>query len=224
MNRNDIQARLDRPIIFRTVGESVYTSTLETGSIWLRSSHYYRSIEDKARVDKSEGVNGTKCLFPLNFKPKSAQALSLRGSGSVGCEIIPHYIISLHGTSIADHVRRGFGGRTMGVRCIAHLSTEVLYQASKQLTVTGYRFGQIAYQYTSLCMSHNMAAAAIKLDGNPAVAIKSINTDVLRKEPVEPFILQDEWRIAIFSSGYLNDDPNEALKINVDPNNFYEYI
>ena len=69
-----------------------------------------------------------------------------------------------------------------------------------------------------------MATAAIKLDGNPAVAIKSINTDVLRKEPVEPFIFQDEWRIAIFSSGYLNDDPNEPLKINVDPNNFYEYI
>ena len=139
MNKNDIQTGLDRPIIFRTVSESVYKSSLETGSIWLRSSHYYRKIEDEVRVDKSEGVNGAKCLFPLNFNPKSAQAISLQGGGSVGCEIVPHYIMSLHGTSIADDVRKGFGGRTMGIRCIADLSAEVLYQVSKQLPVTGYR-------------------------------------------------------------------------------------
>jgi len=211
-------------MIFRTVSETVYKSSIETGSIWLRSSHYYRNIEDEARADKSEGVNGTKSLFPLNFKPKSAQALSLQGGGSIGCEIVPHYIMSMHGTSIADHVRKEFGGRTMGIRCIADLSAEVLFQVSKQVSVTGYRFGQVAYQYTSLSMSNNMSGAAIALDGNPPVAIKSINTDVLRKEPVQPFILQDEWRITIFISGYLNNDPNEPLKINVDPSHFYEYI
>lgn len=224
MSKNYIQANFDRPFIFRTVNDSVYKKSIEEGSIWLRSSHYYRNIEDQARVDKSEGVNGARTHFPLNLKPKSAQSLSLQGTGSIGCEIIPHYIISLHGTSIADSVRREFGGRTMGVKCIGDLSAEVLFQVSKQISVTGYRYGQVAYQYTSLCMSLSMATAAIRLDGSPPIAIKSINTDVLRKEPIEPFILQDEWRIAVFTSGYLNNDPNEPLKINVDPKHFYEYI
>lgn len=219
-----LQTDLDRPIIFRTVDEAVYQSTIETGSVWLRSSHYYRNIEDLARKDRSEGVNATKSLFPLRFKPESAQPLTLQGTGSVGREIVPHYIMSMHGASISDACRRQFGGSTLGVRCIARLSAEVLYQASKQLDVHSYRFGQVAYQYTALSMSHNMEGAAIRLDGSPAVAIRSINTDVLRKEPVEPFIQQDEWRIAIFPSRYLDDDPGKPLKINVSPEQFFEYI
>ncbi|TMS80107.1 hypothetical protein [Pseudoalteromonas sp. S554] len=221
---NNIQTKLDRPIIFRTVDKTVYDSTLTSGSLWLRSSHYYRNIEDQTRADKSEGINGTQCSFPLHFKPPSAQALSLEGNGTIGTEIIPHYIISMHGTSIADKVRQEFGGFTMGVRCLADLSAEILFQVSRQLPVTSYRFGQVAYQRTALSMSHNLNRATLKLDGNPSIAVKSINTDVLRKDPVEPFILQDEWRIAIFTQGYLNNDPNEPLKINVDTKHFYEYI
>ena len=188
---NSIQTKLDRPIIFRTVDKTVYDTTLTSGSLWLRSSHYYRHIEDQTRADKSEGINGTQCSFPLHFKPPSAQALSLEGNGTIGTEIIPHYIISMHGTSITDKVRQEFGGFTMGVSCLADLSAEILFQVSQQLPVTSYRFGQVAYQ---------------------------------RKDPVEPFILQDEWRIAIFTQGYLNNDPNEPLKINVDTKHFYEYI
>jgi hypothetical protein len=221
---NSIETKFDRPIIFRTVDKTVYDSTITNGSLWLRSSHYYRNIEDQTRADKSEGINGTKCSFPLNFKPLSAQAISIQGNGTIGTEIIPHYIISMHGSSILDSVRNEFGGFTMGVKCLADLSAEILYQVSQQLPVHSYRFGQVAYQRTALCMSYNFSSTAIKLDGKPSVAIKSINTDVLRKDPVEPFIQQDEWRIAIFTNGYLNDDPNAPLKINVDPNHFYEYI
>jgi hypothetical protein len=224
MTKKSIQAKMDRPILFRTVSESVYKSSIETGSIWLRSSEYYRNIEDEARVDKSEGVNVARCNFPLNFYPETAQGISLQGNGGIGCEIVPHYIMSLHGTSISDQSRSEFGGRTMGIRCIADLSADILYQVSKQITVSGYRFGQVSYQYTSMCMSHHMNTAAIKLSGNPHVAIKSINTDVLRKNPVEPFISQDEWRITILTVGYLNGDFNAPLKINVDPSHFYDYI
>ncbi len=224
MKKNDLKTDLDRPILFRTVDDAVYKSSIEKGSIWLRSSHYYRNIEDEARVDKSEGVNGTKFSFPLRFNPDSAQAISIEGQGSIGCKIIPHYIMSMHGAAIKDSARQGFGGRTMGIKCIANLSAEILYQVSKQLSANGYRYGQVAYQYTALAMSHNPTSDSLKLSGNPSVAVKSVNTDVLRKEPVEPFIFQDEWRIVIFTNGYLNNDPNEPLKINVSPDHFYEYI
>ena len=38
-----------------------------------------------------------------------------------------------------------------------------------------------------------------------------------------PFIEQDEWRIVIFTEGYLEGDPMAALKINVEPSHFYAY-
>ncbi len=125
---NNIQTKLDRPIIFRTVDKTVYDSTLTSGSLWLRSSHYYRNIEDQTRADKSEGINGTQCSFPLHFKPPSAQALSLEGNGTICTEIIPHYIISMHGTSIADKVRQEFGGFTMGVRCLPTLVRKFFFK------------------------------------------------------------------------------------------------
>lgn len=159
-----IQTKLDRPIIFRTMNKTVYNSTLSNGSIWLRSSHYYRSIENNTRADISEGINSTLCRFPLHFKPKSAQALSLQGNGSIGTEIVPHYIISMHGTSITDKVREEFGGFTMGVKCIADLSSEVIFQVSKQLPVTSYIFGQVKYQRTALTMSYNLSSAPLTLE------------------------------------------------------------
>lgn len=224
MSKPPIKTKLDRPILFRTCDKEVYEATLSSGSIWLRSSWYYRQIEDIARQDSSEGVNGTSMLFPLRFAPESAPTITLEGPGSVGQEIVPHYLMSMHGTSITEATREGFGGYTLGIRCIADLAAEILYQVSKQIPVHGYRYGQVAYQRTALIMSYDPYGSANELGGSPSVHVKSLSTDVLRKDPVEPFIGQDEWRIAIFINKYLNNDPNEPLKINVEPNHFYDYI
>jgi hypothetical protein len=219
-----IQTDFDRPIIFRTVDEQVYQNTLQNGSLWLRSNQYYQRIEDQARKDVSEGVNGTRTLLPLRFATESGASFAVEGPGSIGCEIVPHYILSMHGTSISEECHRQFGGFTLGIKCIARLSAEILYQASKQLDVFSYRFGQVAYQYTALSRSYNTSGAAIGIGGSPPVAVRSINTDVLRKEPVEPFISQDEWRIVTFPERYLDNDPDRPLKINVSPDHFFEYM
>lgn len=219
-----LRTELDRPIIFRTVGKDIYRRCLDDGSLWLRSSDFYRGIEDQSRRDISEGINGTRSNIPLRFKVESAPELTLSGPGNVGCEIVPHYILSMHGAAISDDCRREFGGCTFGIRCIAKLGAEVLYQASKQLDVHGYRFGQVAYQYTALSMSYSRSGGAIDLGGNPPVSVRSLDTDVLRKEPVAPFIFQDEWRIAIFPARYLDDDPNAPLKLNVSQEHFFDYI
>ena len=223
-NDNIVKTKLDRPIIFRTVGPEVYEKSIKTGAIWLRSSQYYRNLEDKIRNDPSEGANGSKTPFPLNFKPEGGNSLSIQEDGSIGCEIVPHYLVSMHGSSISEMQRMDFGGCTFGIKCIYKLSAEILYQVSKQIPVTGYRFGQVSYQYTALSLSYNPMSSAIGLGGTPPVCLKSINTDVLRKEPVKPFIEQDEWRIAVFSPELVGGDPNEPLKINVDPDHFFEYI
>ena len=224
MSDPSIKTKLDSPIIFRTCGKDVYEATLSTGSTWLRSSLYYRKTEDLARQDRSEGVNGTSALFPLRFAPESAQAMTLQGPGRVGQEIILHYLMSMHGASITEETRKEFGGYTLGIRCLADLAADIVYQVSKQISVNGYRYGQVAYQRTALSMSLGSHGSAIELGGTPSVHLKSINTDVLRKDPVEPFISQDEWRIGIFTNQYLNDDWSEPLKINVDPNHFFSYI
>ena len=84
MHKFKINTKFDRPILFRTCDKTVYETTLETGSIWMRSSHYYQTIEDLARQDKSEGVNSTPTLFPLKFAPENAQGISMGGEGTVG--------------------------------------------------------------------------------------------------------------------------------------------
>lgn len=224
MSDSSIKTKLDRPIIFRTCSKEVYESTLATGSIWLHSSHYYRKTEDITRKDQSEGINGTSTLFPLRFAPESAQPMTLEGAGTIGQEIILHYLMSMHGTGITEAIRKEFGGYTLGIRCIADLAADIMYQASRQITIHGYRYGQVAYQRTALAMSYEPFGSAIQLSGTPSVYVKSINTDVLRKDPTEPFISQDEWRIAIFPAQYLNGDWREPLKIQVDPIHFYPYI
>lgn len=219
-----LQTDIDRPLLFRTVDKDVYQNTIENGSVWLRSSHYYREIEDQARSDQTEGINGTKSSMPLQFKAAKGNSVRIEGPGIIGCEIIPHYIMSLHGAAISDDCRHEFGGYTFGVKCIRRLSAEILYQASRQIDVHGYRYGQVAYQYTALSMSYDRRNVAIGLGGNPEVGVKSLDTDVLRKEPVEPFIFQDEWRIVIFPLKYLDNDSMKPLKINVSPEHFFEYI
>ncbi|ABL64341.1 hypothetical protein [Chlorobium phaeobacteroides] len=219
----DIITEFDRPIVFRTVNAEVYESTINSGSIWLRSSDYYVYLEDKARCDKSEGANGTKTLLPLCFHPEGGTKQIYYGDGIIGQKISPHYIFSMHGSSVSECVRKDFGEFTFGIKCISRLSAEILYEASKYLNVTGYRFGQVSYQYTALCRSLHSHGAAVGLGGNLPEFLQSINTDVLRKDPVLPFIEQDEWRIVIFTNSLIKNDYNEPLKLIVNPNNFYEY-
>ena len=219
-----IRTEIDQPILFRTVGKDVYEHSIRDGSLWLRTSDYYRNLEDLARADRLEGVGGTKTHIPLRFKGENSSELTIQGSGTVGRVIVPHYILSLHGTAISDECQHSFGGYTFGVKSITRLAAEVLYKASKQLNVHAYRFGPVSYQNTALCISHGHQGAAVAFGGNPPLGLGSIDTDVLRKEPVEPFISQDEWRIVIFPSSYMNDDPDEPLKINVSPDLFFEYI
>lgn len=225
MEENSIKSDIEQPVIFLTVDKEVYESTTRTGSIWLRSCEYYQNIENLARKDGLEGSNGTKALFQLYFKPENAVSLRYKGAGIIGCSIVPHYIFSMHGTSITNKWRAKLGGYTFGIRSVSELAADIAEQVKKQIVVLRQpRYGPVHYQYTPLTMSHDLNNAAIVLNGNPGVAIKSIDTDVLRKLPVEPFIQHDEWRIVIFTSGYLGGDAHAPLKINLDPNHFYEYI
>lgn len=220
-----IQTEISEPILFRTTSREVYKSTLETGSIWLRSDQYYREIEDKVRNDESEGANSGTTSVPLKIRVKDGPELQIRGDGHIGQLIVPHYLISLHGTSIASAERAAFGGHTFGIRSLSRLSAEVLYQCSRQIRCTGYRYGQVYYQYASFALLLSTSGgAAIRIDGNPPHFLNPINTDVLRKRPTKPFIDQDEWRIAIFTEGYIDNDPSLPLKITVAQEHFFPYL
>lgn len=217
-----IQSKQDRPIIFRTMTRDVYNSTYKNGSIWVRSEKYYQDIEDLARKDAAEGINGTRTIIPLKFN--NGVPIEIRGDGVIGQYIVPHYIISFHGTSISEMEQYKFGGCTLGIKCFASLAAEILYEVSKMVFATGYRYGPVSYMHTSLTLSQFPNGAAMNIPGNPPLFLKSIDTDVLRKYPVRPFIEQDEWRIVIFTKEYYKNDPMEPLKINVDPSHFYEYL
>lgn len=219
MREFTIQSSVERPILFRTMNKDVYEATLRDGSIWMRSAEYYQEVEDKDRRDASEGVNSAKTSFELNFGK-----LKICGDGNIGQSIVPHYIMSMHGTSISDVIRDGFGGCTVGVKNASTLVSQIMYAASKQVEVTGFRWGPVSYRYTSLMKSYDGAGAAISIEGVGGFYLKSVDTDVLRKDPIYPFIEQDEWRIVIFVKEYYNGDRAEPLKISVDPGHFYEYI
>ncbi len=219
-----IQTELDDPILFRTTGKEVYESTLATGSIWLRSDQHYRTLEDQVRNDTLEGANPGKTSIPLRIAMNGAPELTIQGPGHIGQLMIPHYLVSLHGSSIAPSERASFGGYTFGVRSLRRLSTEILYKCSRQIRCNGYRYGHIFYQYVAFALSLNSGGGAIKLDGNPAHYLNPINTDVLRKRPIKPFIDQDEWRIVVFTEGHVGNDPALPLKINVAPTNFFPYL
>jgi hypothetical protein len=217
-----LKTNYEEPLLFRSCDKVVHAAAINEGSIWLRSIHYYRGIEDDiARHDGSEGVNFTPHTFPLRFDDRLTNLSSISGDGSIGCEIVPCYILSMHGTGIREDVRKSFGDYMFGVRSIYKFSNDVLYQSQQQINVTGHRYGQVSYQYTPLCISQRPNSVAIALAEN--MYLKSQTTDILRKAPVSPFIFQDEWRIAIFVNRYLNDDPDEILKINVTQDNFYDY-
>lgn len=66
-------------------------------------------------------------------------------------------------------------------------------------------------------------SGAIQLSNDPPLYLNPADTDVLRKLPIAPFIEQDEWRIVLFTDGYVDNDPNMPLRANVSPSNFYLY-
>ncbi|MBM3527857.1 MAG: hypothetical protein FJX62_07180 [Alphaproteobacteria bacterium] len=217
-----ISADFGEPILFRTTNADVYDATLKHGSLWLRSDAYYRNIEDQSRVDTSEGVNSSRPTIPMSFKIENGPSIQIFGPGAIGQKIVPHYIVSLHGSSISAEQIRAFGGHTFGIKNLSKLSAEVLYRASSLIRCNGYRYGSVSYQRTSLCLSRStIGSAAIQLCENPPLYLNPLDTDVLRKDPVSPFIEQDEWRIAIFANGYLDGDANFPLQIKVDPSHFY---
>lgn len=219
-----IQADLGAPILFRTTSEQVCQSALDTGSLWLRSDSYYRGLEDKFRNDELEGVSSSKGSIPLRFKSENGPEITFSGGGHIGQVIVTHYLACFHGASLSLDQWQDFGGHSFGVRNFSRLVAEILFRCSKIIGCTGYRYGSVSYQHSVLSHSaHTVGGAAIEISGNPPTYVNPLSTDVLRKQPKPPFILQDEWRVAIFTSGYVDDDPMAPLCINVDPANFYEY-
>lgn len=217
-----VQSNHEEPMLFRSCQKIAHEGAINEGSLWLRSSHYYRGLEnDIVRMDGSEGVNFTPHRFPLKFDSRHTLVSTISGDGSIGCEIIACYILSMHGTGIREDIRRGFGEYMFGIKSIYKLVHDVLYQAQKQVNVIAHRYGQVSYQYTPLTLSRNRNSASITLSKN--LFLKSQNTDILRKAPIAPFIYQDEWRIALFVNEYINNDEAEILKINVNSENFYDY-
>jgi hypothetical protein len=219
-----IESELDSAILFRTTTSEVYKNTMEDGSIWLRSAQYYRELEDKVRNDRHEGVNGARIEFPIKVMGENGVKSEIigDGTGSLGQQIIPHYIASFHGVSISKEQHSSFGSYTFGVKSLTKLSAEILFKVSQIVDVTGYRYGPIAYQYTSLVRTQNTSGGIYKFDDK--TTLSAIKTDVLIKRPLEPFISQDEWRIVIFTKGLYKNDPAEPLRINVDTNHFYSYL
>ena len=147
-----ILADYNEPILFRTVDAQVYQSTLDTGSLWLRSDEYYRDIEDAARQDGSEGLNMSLISLPIRIARPGATTINIEGDGRIGMSIRPHYIASFHGLSIDKQQMLDFGEHTFGVKSLSRLSAEVLSQACLQLRCVGYRYGAVAYQRTNLAL------------------------------------------------------------------------
>lgn len=217
-----IQANLEEPLLFRTGNDTVHQSAIQKGELWLRTAHHYSKNElNQNRQDDNEGVNYSNHNFELRFNPSYSKINSISGDGSIGCILSNCYLLCLHSTSIREDIRKDFGGRTFGIKSLYPLVNDILYQASQQLKVVAHRYGQVSYQYTPLMLSSNPTSASIEL--GKGISLKTIGNDILRKAPVEPYIGQDEWRIAVFVDHYLSDDPNSILKLKVNPNHFYDY-
>lgn len=220
-----VSADLGDPILFRTTNDEVYRAALQEGSLWLRSADYYRQLEDQVRRDHMEGVSGGRTTIPLRLGFQNENnMLDIQGSGTIGQVIVPHYVLSLHGTSISPAQLQSFGGHTFGIRSLFKLTMEVFHQASQIIDCHRYRFGAVSYRYTALAQARAVTGSgAIQLSEKPPLYLNPADTDVLRKLPVMPFVEQDEWRVVIFTNGYVDGDVNAPLKIKVRPSHFYPY-
>lgn len=220
-----ISADLGQPILFRTTNREVRDATLATGSLWLRSAEYYQQLEDEARNDRSEGVSAGRLTIPLRVGFNNENnTMNISGLGHIGQAIVPHYILSMHGHSISPAQLQSFGGYSFGIKNLFKLTMDIVHETSRVLECTGFRYGAISYRYTALCQArHVTGSAAMQLSDDPPLYLNPTDTDVLRKLPTAPFIEQDEWRIVLFTNGYVASNPNMPLRINVAPSNFYPY-
>jgi hypothetical protein len=219
-----IQSDLDRPVLFRTTTESVYRSTTDNGEIWLRADEYFRRLEDKVRNDELESASAGKHQFPLNLNPPSSHAVHLTGNGHIAESPKPHYILSLHGTSIVEETRKGFGGFTFGIRNIDLLARHIFEECRKQITCNQWNWDQVRYQHSALRISEDGKGAAIQFGDGQSRALRVFDVSPFRKRPIPPFTQQDEWRIVMWSEGYLKGDSKEPLIVRVPPSLFYRYL
>ncbi|TFH89130.1 hypothetical protein [Vibrio ouci] len=222
---NYIKADFDEPFLFRTASKLVCDNTLKNGEIWLRTNLYYQQIEDKARVDNNEGLSSSKIEFPISVKSDNGVFIDISGdrTGTMGTNVPPHYLISLHGTSISKQQHTDFGGVTFGISSFSVLTKQIIEETSKQIKVLGYQAGPVSYQFTSLVQTEKRNGAILEITDNPPHYLSTVDMTALRKEPILPFIEQDEWRIVVFTNGFIKGDHLAPLKLKVDKNLFYEY-
>lgn len=221
---NRIQADLGLPILFRSTCEVAYRSSTENGEIWLRSDAYFRELEDRVRNDHAESLNIGSTRLELSFETYSGLQTRIQGDGGIGEALSAHYMISLHGSSIAAETREEFGGFTFGIKNIDLLARHIFEECKRQIDCEAWAWNQVSYQYSALQVTDDGSGAGIRLGENPSRNLKVFNAHPFKKRPVLPFILQDEWRIVIWTKGYLNGSTAEALKIRVPPSLFYRYL
>lgn len=217
-----IKTDTDQLLVFRTCEKEVYDFVMNTGSLWLRTSHYYQNIEDDiAREDKLEGLSTSKISLPLTFESSRSNITSIEGEGFIGETPEKAYIISFHGISIEQKTKRGFGPKTFGIYNIEKFINNILNEAKKQFDIKSYIFGKVIYQYSPVFISSSNLGGSYKLNEKEHLSIYDQN--LLRKRPIEPFILQDEFRFVLFVDEYIDNNIDSILKINVSNKNFYDY-
>lgn len=225
-SESKINADFGQPFLFRTTIQKYYQSTLTTGTLCLHSSEYFRETEDRDRCDANEGANMGILTLPQRVKYEGYAGYDAIG-GSVGQIIVPHYILSLHGMSISLEQHEKFGGHTFGIKNFEKLAFDIHHEVKKQIKSDRFRKGAVCYRHTTITCSEFPDGGAIgelsSVSGGKSIYIHPLSTDVLRKSPVKPFIEQDEWRIVVFTDGYLNNNSKCDLLIQVDPSHFYEY-
>jgi len=211
-----IASAVGAPILFRTTNEEVRRAALETGSLWLRSAQYYAASEDQVRNDATEGMSASRATVPLRFGE-----VEFARVGTVSRQTVPHYILSLHGACISKEQHSSFGGCSFGIRERWRLAMAIYYEVVKQIDCTGFRYGPVNYRHGLLGLMRNRVGEPIQLPGD--LYLGPEDADFLTKPPIRPFIEQDEYRIAMFTDGYIDNDINAPLKINVPTSHFYPY-
>ncbi|MEQ1631451.1 MAG: hypothetical protein ABL997_03700 [Planctomycetota bacterium] len=64
------------------------------------------------------------------------------------------------------------------------------------------------YRHVALARTlHTVGTAALRINGAPPTFVYPLSTDALHKRPERPFLDQHEWRIAIFTNSYIDNDP-----------------